>query len=50
MRIDGKDYRSVWLEADGWTVDVIDQTKLPHRFEVLALRSAAEARARSRRC
>ncbi len=43
MRVDGKDFRTIWLNADGVGVDVIDQTKLPHRFEVLKLRSAAEA-------
>ena len=43
MRVDGKDFRTIWLNADGASVDVIDQTKLPHRFEVLTLRSAAEA-------
>ena len=43
MRIDGKDFRTIWLNADGRGVDVIDQTRLPHRFEVLTLHSAAEA-------
>jgi methylthioribose-1-phosphate isomerase len=43
MRVDGQDFRTIWLNADGENVDVIDQTTLPHRFEVLTLRSAAEA-------
>lgn len=43
MRVDGQDFRTIWLNADGSGVDVIDQTRLPHRFEVLTLRSAAEA-------
>jgi methylthioribose-1-phosphate isomerase len=43
MRVEGKDFRTIWLNADGASVDVIDQTKLPHRFEVLTLRTAAEA-------
>jgi len=43
MRIDGKDFRTIWLAADGKSVEVIDQTKLPHRFEILMLRTAAEA-------
>jgi methylthioribose-1-phosphate isomerase len=43
MRIDGMDFRTIWLAADGETVEVIDQTKLPHRFEILTLRNAAEA-------
>ena len=37
MRIDGVPYRSIWLEPDGWSVRVIDQTKLPHLFETLRL-------------
>jgi methylthioribose-1-phosphate isomerase len=43
MQVDGKDFRTIWLNADGAGVDVIDQTRLPHRFEVLTLRTAAEA-------
>ena len=43
MRVDGQDFRTIWLNDDGANVDVINQTKLPHRFEVLTLRSAAEA-------
>ncbi len=43
MRVDGKDFRTIWLAVDGESVEVIDQTKLPHRFEILTLRSAADA-------
>ena len=43
MRIDGKATRTIWLAADGWSVEVIDQTKLPHRFEVVRLTNRAEA-------
>jgi methylthioribose-1-phosphate isomerase len=39
MKIAGKHYRTIWLNADGWSVTVIDQTKLPHRFETLDLKS-----------
>ena len=41
MRVDGEDFRTIWLAADGESVEVIDQTKLPHRFEILTLRTAA---------
>ncbi|UYN93959.1 MAG: S-methyl-5-thioribose-1-phosphate isomerase [Enhydrobacter sp.] len=34
MKVDGKSYRTIWLGADGRTVQVIDQTLLPHRFVV----------------
>ena len=43
MRIDGKATRTIWLAADGWSIDIIDQTKLPHRFEVVRLTTLAEA-------
>jgi methylthioribose-1-phosphate isomerase len=30
MRIDGVPYRSIWVDLDdGWSVRIIDQTKLP---------------------
>ena len=35
MRVDGKPYRTIWVAADGKTVEVIDQTVLPHQFVVV---------------
>jgi methylthioribose-1-phosphate isomerase len=32
MKVDGKAMRSIWVEPDGWSVGIIDQTALPHRF------------------
>ncbi|HUI15654.1 MAG TPA: S-methyl-5-thioribose-1-phosphate isomerase [Xanthobacteraceae bacterium] len=32
MKVGGKAMRSIWLEPDGWSVRVIDQTALPHRL------------------
>ena len=43
MKIDGKPWRTIWLEADGWSVGVIDQTKLPHRFATRRLATLADA-------
>jgi methylthioribose-1-phosphate isomerase len=38
VRIDGKPYRSVWVdEEDGWSVRIFDQTKLPWSLEILRL-------------
>ncbi len=38
MRIDGTPYRSVWRDAeDGWSVHILDQTRLPWSLEVLRL-------------
>ncbi len=39
MKVDGKPYRTIWLASDGKTVQVIDQTLLPHRFVVRDLRN-----------
>ena len=43
MKIDGKPYRTIWLGPDGATVQVIDQTLLPHRFVVRDLRTMEDA-------
>ncbi|MDP3320682.1 MAG: s-methyl-5-thioribose-1-phosphate isomerase, partial [Bosea sp. (in: a-proteobacteria)] len=46
MKINGQAYRTIWLAPDGWRVCVIDQTRLPFRFETVTLSSpeaAAEA-------
>jgi methylthioribose-1-phosphate isomerase len=43
MKIDGKPWRTIWLEPDGWSVGVIDQTRLPHRFETKRLATLADA-------
>lgn len=43
MRIDGDDFRTIWLGRDGTSVDVIDQRLLPHRFAVRTLRSDRDA-------
>jgi methylthioribose-1-phosphate isomerase len=43
MKVGGKPMRTIWLEADGATVGIIDQTVLPHRFATLALTSLDDA-------
>jgi methylthioribose-1-phosphate isomerase len=45
MKIGGKATRSIWLDADGWSVGVIDQTKLPHRFATARLATLDDAAA-----
>ena len=42
MKVNGKHYRSVWPIGDD-AFGIIDQTRLPHEFVTLTLRSAAEA-------
>src|ERR1051325_3729191 len=43
MNINGKHYRTIWLNDDGWSVGIIDQTKLPFVFETVTLRDLDEA-------
>ena len=43
MKIDGRHYRTIWLDSDGWAVRIIDQTRLPHAFETLHLESLDDA-------
>jgi methylthioribose-1-phosphate isomerase len=43
MKIDGVPYRTIWLADDGASVEVIDQTLLPHTFAVQRLTTAEEA-------
>jgi methylthioribose-1-phosphate isomerase len=43
MKVDGKPTRTIWLETDGSTVGVIDQTRLPHGFVTLRLATLADA-------
>jgi methylthioribose-1-phosphate isomerase len=37
MKVDGKHTRSIWLEPDGWSIGIVDQTALPHQFATLRL-------------
>jgi methylthioribose-1-phosphate isomerase len=46
MRIDGREYRTLWPTPDGSAVEAIDQTALPHRFltrRIVDLDGAVEA-------
>ena len=42
MKVDGKPMRTIWLEPDGWSVGIIDQTALPHRFVTARLTTLEE--------
>ena len=42
MLVDGVAHRTIWLAEDGETVEIIDQTRLPHRFEIVRLTSVVE--------
>ncbi|RAU23640.1 S-methyl-5-thioribose-1-phosphate isomerase [Paramagnetospirillum kuznetsovii] len=43
MKINGTPYRTIWLAKDGDCVEIIDQTKLPHEFVTITLRSLNDA-------
>src|ERR1700720_4061082 len=45
MNVDGQPYRTIWLNDDRASVGVIDQTRLPHRFEVVRWRTVEDAAA-----
>ncbi len=43
MKINGTPYRTLWLAADRWSVEIIDQTRLPHEFAIAQLTSVEDA-------
>src|SRR5262245_23891852 len=43
MKIDGKQTRGIWVERDGASVAVIDQTLLAHRFVTTRLATLEDA-------
>jgi len=43
MKVEGKPYRTIWPAADGWAVEIIDQTRLPFAFVTARLETLADA-------
>jgi methylthioribose-1-phosphate isomerase len=43
MKLDGVPSRTIWLERDGWSVGILDQTLLPHKIERVTLRTVDDA-------
>jgi methylthioribose-1-phosphate isomerase len=43
MLIDGVPYRTIRVAEDGHTVEILDQTQLPHAFRLVALRTLDDA-------
>ncbi|HUE46628.1 MAG TPA: S-methyl-5-thioribose-1-phosphate isomerase [Aestuariivirgaceae bacterium] len=43
MRVGETHYRSIWVGGDGRSVEIIDQTKLPHEFEIATLSTVEDA-------
>ena len=43
MKIEGKEYRTIWFDEKSQTVKIIDQTKLPHQFMIKDLKTVKDA-------
>ena len=43
MKIEGKEYRTIWFDEQNQVVKIIDQTKLPHQFTIKDLKTAKDA-------
>ncbi|WP_299437714.1 S-methyl-5-thioribose-1-phosphate isomerase [uncultured Rhodospira sp.] len=43
MKVNGTPTRTIWLAEDGHTVEIIDQTRLPHHYEVTQLTTLGDA-------
>jgi methylthioribose-1-phosphate isomerase len=43
MRIEGKEYRTIWFDEKNQSVKIIDQTKLPHQFIIKDLKTVKNA-------
>ncbi len=43
MNVAGLPYRTIWVNEDGWSIGMIDQTRLPHAFITATLRAVGDA-------
>ena len=43
MKVDGRHFRTIWVELDGWSIGAIDQRRLPHEFVIARMTSCDEA-------
>jgi len=39
MIVKGKRYRTIWLSEDGWSINIINQVALPHKFIIQKLKT-----------
>jgi methylthioribose-1-phosphate isomerase len=42
LNIKGKPYRTIWVAADGWSLEIIDQTRLPHELVIVPLKNVED--------
>jgi len=43
MKIEGKEYSTIWFDEQNQVVKIIDQTKLPHQFTIKDLKTVKDA-------
>ncbi len=43
MKIENKEYKTIWFDNELQVVQIIDQTKLPHQFKVKSLKTVKDA-------
>jgi len=43
MKIENKEYRTIWFDENNQSVKIIDQTKLPHQFMIKDLQTVKDA-------
>ncbi len=43
MKIEGKEFRTIWFDQENKVVKIIDQTKLPHQFVIKDLKTVKDA-------
>ena len=43
MKVEGKEYRTIWFDDEKKVVKIIDQTKLPHKFIIKDLKTVKDA-------
>ena len=43
MKLQGKEYRTIWFDEQNQLVKIIDQTKLPHKFIIKDLKTVKDA-------
>jgi hypothetical protein len=43
VRVRGRVFRTIWLDNEGASVQIIDQARLPHEFEIVSITTVSEA-------
>jgi methylthioribose-1-phosphate isomerase len=43
MKVDKKEYRTIWFDEENHVVKIIDQTKLPHQFTIKNLKTVKDS-------